>query len=932
MLVFFLLIWVSVSSNAGWRYPITNYTRRMYHAATQNWMLIQHDNGWMYAANNSGLLEFDGMNWRTYSVRKSKMRAVNKGEDGRIYIGGMSHFGYFEPDGLGGLRYHQMSDSLQAHMNLGVVRNILVDGANVYFQADRYIFYKKDGQVRFIDNKIQIQCAALFNHNLYITSDAGLFSMEGEQLVPVHGAESLRSLGVVSMFAYKNKLFFVTRSSGIFVYDGFKLYKYASTIEPFLLRKQLYCATLKGSLLALGSVQDGICLLDLESGQARYISTAEGLQSKTVNGLLFDKEGNLWAALDNGIDYIQTNANLLPLYGDNLLIGSGYSSFFHQGKLYLGTIQGIYCTELADDAPIKFIHGTAGQAWSFLSYGDELFCASGDGVFLIDKGSMKRIGNIKGVRSLAALPNRENTLIAGTYGVNRGLYLLKKQRGVWGVTAKIENCDISCKSLLSESPNTLWITNKGRGVIKLWLSDDLRKVVREQAYNKFPMDYDAQLSRVRGEIVVSSQYGLYKFDAAKDSLLEHRELEQMLDGKAPYTYCTEDAQLNIWYVAKGTLKLKRYDKRQRKYPLPAQIILGGNLMENFESVSIQHENAIISTEDGFSKMNLSEVQGKNNFQSLSIRYVYLTGQQDSLVYGRNYHDTDKVITIPYIYNSLRIEYSAVNYASAMPAQFSYRLSKDNKDGTWSEYSPLNTKEFTDLAEGKYTFSVRLLGNGTDGDSQSASFSFEVLPPWYRTWWSFLLYAVIAILLLYGTYRRIIHHQRETFKRESDIKDQRIDFLQEENLQAELRYKSEELIHTTLNIVRKNEILLEIQKEVDGISNSLKTNDMVALHRQLIRLKGQIATNIAHDDDLQVFKKAFDSVHHNFFQQLEKSYPNLHNKEKLLCAYIKMDLLTKEIAPLLNLSTRGVEICRYRLRKKLGLKERENLADFLNNIG
>ena len=164
-----------------------------------------------------------------------------------------------------------------------------------------------------------------------------------------------------------------------------------------------------------------------------------------------------------------------------------------------------------------------------------------------------------------------------------------------------------------------------------------------------------------------------------------------------------------------------------------------------------------------------------------------------------------------------------------------------------------------------------------------------------------------------------------------MKDQKIDSLKEENLQSELRHKSEELIRSTLNIVRKNEILLDIKKEVLGISHSISEENLVMLRRKTLRLLGQIETNIEHDNDLQAFQSTFDSVHHDFFKRLEEAYPDLNNKDKLLCAYIKMNLLSKEIAPLMNISLRGVEISRYRLRKKLNLSEGENLVEFLQKF-
>ncbi len=200
-------------------------------------------------------------------------------------------------------------------------------------------------------------------------------------------------------------------------------------------------------------------------------------------------------------------------------------------------------------------------------------------------------------------------------------------------------------------------------------------------------------------------------------------------------------------------------------------------------------------------------------------------------------------------------------------------------------------------------------------------------------------------MLYAVYVRVVasrkrlllqkelelYRQKQAFEEVSDLKDKKIDSLKEANLQAELQHKSEELVRTTLNIVRKNEMLMDIKKEVLGISHAVGEENLVALRRKTLRLLGQIETNIEHDGDLQAFQTTFDSVHHNFFSRLEEAYPELSNKEKLLCAYIKMNLLSKEIAPLMNISLRGVEISRYRLRKKLALGEGENLAEFLQKF-
>ena len=177
----------------------------------------------------------------------------------------------------------------------------------------------------------------------------------------------------------------------------------------------------------------------------------------------------------------------------------------------------------------------------------------------------------------------------------------------------------------------------------------------------------------------------------------------------------------------------------------------------------------------------------------------------------------------------------------------------------------------------------------------------------------------------------LYRQKQVFQRENELNSKKIDLLKEENLQAELRHKSEELIHTTLNIIRKNEILQNIKSEVLSILHAAKEENLVIIRRKILCLISQIDTNMEHDDDLSAFQSTFDSVHHNLFQKLEARFPELTKREKLLCAYIKMNLMSKEIAPLMNISQRGVEVSRYRLRKKFGLKEGENLVEFLQKF-
>jgi DNA-binding CsgD family transcriptional regulator len=181
--------------------------------------------------------------------------------------------------------------------------------------------------------------------------------------------------------------------------------------------------------------------------------------------------------------------------------------------------------------------------------------------------------------------------------------------------------------------------------------------------------------------------------------------------------------------------------------------------------------------------------------------------------------------------------------------------------------------------------------------------------------------------IYALYYRIMQSRQQLIKE----KDEQIENLEEEKLQIELRARQDELVRSRMNVVRKNEMLQEIKKTAVSINNGLNEENLPAIKRRVVRLIGQIDTNIEHDDDLEAFRDSFDSVHHNFLKTLGERYPQLSHKEKMLCAYIRMNLMSKEIAPLLNISIRGVEIARYRIRQKLDLESKANLTEFLQNL-
>jgi DNA-binding CsgD family transcriptional regulator len=165
-------------------------------------------------------------------------------------------------------------------------------------------------------------------------------------------------------------------------------------------------------------------------------------------------------------------------------------------------------------------------------------------------------------------------------------------------------------------------------------------------------------------------------------------------------------------------------------------------------------------------------------------------------------------------------------------------------------------------------------------------------------------------------------------REAELSKAALSEIQNEKLGVEIKYKNQELALTTMHLVQKAEILLAVQEGLHHIRD--KSPDQ-GVKKEVQQLLNMVNFDVKLDNDWEHFAQYFDQVHVDFLKQLRDRFPQLSTSDLKLCAYLRMNLSTKEIAPLLNISVRGVEGSRYRLRKKLNLSNDANLTEFILSL-
>ena len=122
----------------------------------------------------------------------------------------------------------------------------------------------------------------------------------------------------------------------------------------------------------------------------------------------------------------------------------------------------------------------------------------------------------------------------------------------------------------------------------------------------------------------------------------------------------------------------------------------------------------------------------------------------------------------------------------------------------------------------------------------------------------------------------------------------------------------------MSLIKKNEFLGNIKDE-------LKKNNSDNSLKDIIKI---IDKNINNTNDWKLFEEAFNNADKDFLKKVKSKHPSLTPKDLKLCAFLRLNLSSKEIAPLLNISVRSVEVKRYRLRKKMDLLHDTGLTNYI----
>lgn len=948
---FFLLLITIQSLNAQVKNiglpEIKNYKRTDYKGGTQNWNIDQDKNDNIYFANNNGLFQFDGSSWRKYSLPNySFIRSIKIDDSGRIYVGGYNEFGYFEPNSKGKLVYYSISKFLpKSKINsIDIVWKIHIIKNQVLFQSFGNTFVLKNNILKILKAPERFQFSFNINGKIYFQDvSKGILEYRNDKLYTLKETSILNSTEVWGMFKMSQKeLLIATLDKGLYIYDGNKLTSWNTEANDFIKKNScLGGVAIKNNHYVLNSVLNGIIICDKNGRIIQHINRKKGLQNNTVLTSFIDNKNNLWLGLDNGITFVNENSPF-SYFDHSYEISTVYTSLIHKNNLYVATNQGVFYhswkTPFKEDT-FNLVKGTTGQAWNIQIIDNQLICAHNRGALLIEGDKSIKTLNTTGHWIFKKIPNHPSYMIGSNYS---GFSLFEKKPTGWQFIRQINGFSKSVGEFEIDN-ESIWV-KKDELIYQMILSNDFKHFKSIKTYpNLSNADKGiGSIQSIGNNVYFQTNNHFYKYSQNKKVFYEDKIVSDLFKNIPNINSLCEDNYGNLWYVFNESLGvlLKISPDKYKNSVAPFSNLSGNLVKNNFSVNTINSKNIFIGLTDGLAHY---DSQSLNNFVTKPKVFIRNFSFMSDTIMNGNGKTLDEKIKIPYKSNNIKFTFSSPTYDNIENVQFSYQL--EGFDNKWSSWSTISTKEYTNLKEGNYIMKVRSK-NSYGIQSDEANIPFTISPPWYRHLLAYFFYVILIAIVIYyirrgvlskirkNKYYETIEQRRLYLEKESKIRQEQYELekeivkLKNDKLKIKILAKDKELVNNSLQVVKKNKILNNIVQKLKDIDVE-SFDDSVKF--QFKKLNKSIIKEMNADQSWKDLEKHIKNVHFDFLKRLKEKCPTISPRELDLSTYLLMNMSTKEIAGIMNISSGGVELARYRLRKKLGLNKKENLVGFLMSL-
>lgn len=907
---------------------VVQFTPETYHGETQNWDITQDKKGFIYVANNLGLLEYNGVSWHVYPTPNNTIMRSVKAIDDKIFTGFYMEFGFWSRDDFGDLNYHSLTDKIRDKIleDEQFWRIDSFDNSIVFQSLNQFFVYNfatKNFDIITVNEPVEK--SHLINKNLYYhTANGSVYKIENGQSKFMFSVELDANDRIENIFPVNNELLILTQKKGFYKYLNNHLTKWSVSADSFLYKTTVYKSIkLQNGDFALGLIANGLIILDSNGNIRENLNTNNGLSNNTVLSVFEDNQKNIWLGLDIGINVVNYQSNILFFNDLNGILGTVYASKVYKDKLYIGTNQGLYFKSLNSKDTFHLVENTKGQVWSLFEFDGKLFCGHNLGCFLIENNKASLFFKETGVWTFEEIPDNPNLLLVGTF---KGLSIFEKSSKKWIFRNNIKGFNISARFIATDSLRNVWINHEYKGVYQLSIDTGYQKAKSIDNNFKNRKSKNSGLIKFKNDIIYADQTGIYNFDYSTRKFIFNKSYSQLsdsvnyqsgkltlIDDRELWQFNNQDISVLTPDYLSGKLSIK-------KYKLPQDF---RKTMSGFENIEmLDSKSYIIGNSTGYI------ILPKESYQHEDFR-IFLTGVN---CVDKNYeykkHSLTAGFSTDFDFDKISFNFSVPNLNPTLKTVYQYKF---KSAGTWSEWESNSNLNLSKLNFGEHNLTVR----AKIGDKISVNtinYTFKIERPWYLSNLSIFLYVIGIILMVYLVHKSyknhyhkkqqlLIEEKRNQIEEIKKVNEQQIVTLKNDQLNQIIEQKSKELENTTVNLIKKNELLNNLKKEIKKINRTNEVNFLLKF----------IEKNQNDNEDWEVFESVFNRAEQDFLNNLKAKHPNLTVNDLRLCSYLRLNLSSKEIAPLLNISVRSMEIKRYRLRKKLDLEHDESLSSYILSI-
>jgi DNA-binding CsgD family transcriptional regulator len=881
---------------------------------SQNWEIDQDPvSRYIYFANSTGLIEYNGISARTFTMPyRQGVRSVYINNDGIVFTGSYEDFGIWEGDPPGELVYRSLAMDADVSKN-DEIWNIFELNHTVYFQSFTSVYaynYNTITTIRCPSNMLfffragEKLIAQSLGNGLYWFDDSGFTFIEGSEI--------FGSLKVHAVIEFKfDEYWICTSNNGIFLFDRHIFTPLKNEISEYL--KEETCnagLAVNDTLIAFGTILKGVVFSDKAGRIITSYDYSNGLKNNTVLSLFKDADDRLWIGLDEGANFINVSSPVTHYENVNGKLGTIYTAIKDKDCLYLGTNHGLFAADIRKRngyygfANLRIIPNTQGQVWNLDQFDGRILCGHNEGTFLIEGDALRKISEITGGWSMKRYGD---LLLEGTYtGI---ISFMKDAKGDWTFKNRIDGYTEPTRFIEVDYLGYVWAVHPLKGIYRLELNEKTDSIINALYFSSVAdTGRELTMSSINNQVVFLTSDHIFAFDYEKKTFFQITSLEPGLGEYVSATQIIHYRKNSYWFILDDRIALFNISKE-----LEAEKVLeffheyADLPLREQQIVSLDSNTLLIPTRQAFSLYNIARLNSHDDTSTVVINRLVFSGNDNSttlfplLMEGYRIPSTENNLTA-YIANPSGFDMGGREYL--------YRITELGEN--WHRTSSDNFS-FLNLKSGQYHLQVK-----TVFSKKVSEVTFAIRKPFLKSGWAVVLY-ILILSMLAGV---IVKIWRQTLDRHRQLIDYESG---KHRLESQLDYKGYELMLTLRYLIRKTDTLRALRDKLD-----LTKDTAAKLPVKFVREMEQIIDHglDAQTEEWQNVMKNLKLSQEGFFRKLKNKYPSLTPNDLRLCSYLRMNFTTKEIANLTNISSRAVEIGRYRLRSKLKLSHDINLTEFL----